>query len=100
MMAKGTRSFCARPDVMRRSALRATRFRIESCAPALAARLDFVLQAQPVLQPELHARGRESAFLWLDLSAPEIEAIADAVAEVEVRLASDTKSRARTAQCR
>ena len=80
---------CAQPDVMRRPALRATHARLRRSHPELAQALEAVLVGRPVPKPVEHDGGPDSDFLFLDLSDEEVDAITEAIGDMEASLAQD-----------
>ena len=83
---------CARPDVMRRGDVRTTQSRLRQGRPDLAVRLERVLGSAAVAKPPRHTGGPESDFLPLDLSVAELEAVADALFELEASLVEDEQA--------
>lgn len=69
---------------MSRPALRATAQLLRAQFPALADRIEAVAKGTPVQKPPKHTGGRESDFLYLDLTELEIEEVFEAVADIEV----------------
>jgi hypothetical protein len=77
---------CAAPDVMSRPDLRATEVRLREEHAHLAEVIATILGSRPLPKPSLHDAGGESDFLFLDLSAVDIEAIHDALRDQEALL--------------
>lgn len=83
------RRLCAAPDVLRRSVVRATYFRMRDRAPHLAAELERLLESSPVPKPVEHEGGVESDYLWLDVHPDTLEAVEEELHDQETDLAQD-----------
>ena len=83
------RRLCSQPDVMRRTEIRATLTRLTKSRPDLAERLEALLQSAPIPKPPGHDAGADTDYLAIHLTEDEIEAIVDALGDLESALALD-----------
>ncbi len=80
-------SICARPDVLPRSAIEATAWRLAPQHRDLRRRLDQLAQTIPVAKPERHEGGPDTDFFVIDLTNDELDALVNALGGLEAGLA-------------
>lgn len=79
---------CAQPDVMRRAEMRATMTRLKREHAPLAAALERVMGRPALPKPVGFQGSSENDYFYIDLSEDELDAIAEALEDMERSLAA------------
>ncbi len=88
MDAKEYKELCARPDVLRRSALKDTVRALRKARSPDARAVEEIVQQEPIEKPAIHVAGSEADFFFVTLEAGLVEAIVEQLAEAETAAVS------------